>query len=53
MLRVKDERVPKKALKGIHGREKTSWKAWRKMNRCSGDGCYEDVEMQELEVSRG
>ena len=54
MLRVKDETVPRKALKGIHGREKTSWKTWSKMIRCSGQGCKEDVEIQELEeVSRG
>lgn len=54
VLRVKDEMVPRKALKGIRGREKTSWKAWRKMIRCSGQGCKEDVEKLELEeVSRG
>jgi len=46
--------VPK-ALKGYIGRrEQTSWKTQRKMVRCSGQGCYEDVEMQELEkVARG
>jgi len=45
VLRVKDETVPRKALKGIQGKEKTSWKAWRKMIRCSGQGCKEDVEI--------
>jgi hypothetical protein len=35
-------------------REKTSWKAQREMVRCSGEGCKEGVEMQELEkVGRG
>ena len=53
MLKVKGETVPKKAVKGINGR-KTSWKAWRKMIRCSGQRCKEGVEIQELaEVSRG
>jgi hypothetical protein len=53
-LRVKDETVPRKAMNGVRGREKTSWKAWRKMIRCSGQGCKEGVEIQELEgVSRG
>jgi hypothetical protein len=32
-MRMKDERVPKKATKG-----KTSWKAQRRMVRCSGQG---------------
>lgn len=48
MLKVKDETVPKKGVKGVRGRKKTSCKAR------SGRGCNEDVEIQELEeVSRG
>jgi hypothetical protein len=27
---------------------KTSWKTWGKMNRCSGEGYENGVEMQEL-----
>ena len=53
MLKLKGETVPKKAVKGIHGR-KIRWKAWRKMIRCGGQGRKEGVEIQELEeVSRG
>jgi len=53
VLKVKCETVPKKAVKGIHGR-KTSWEARRKVIRCSGQGCKEGVEIQELEeIGRG
>jgi len=53
VLKLKGETVPKKAVKGIHGR-KIRWKAWRKMIRCGGQGRKEGVEIQELEeVSRG
>jgi len=38
---------------GIHKRRKTSWKALRRMVRCSGQGRKEDVEMQELETVSG
>ena len=45
----------REVLKGYSGRrEQTSWKTQRKMVRCSGQGWYEDVEVQELEkVGRG
>jgi hypothetical protein len=33
-MRMKDERVPKKAMKWIHKRGKTSWKAQRRMLKC-------------------
>jgi hypothetical protein len=38
---------------GINKRGKTSWKAQRRMVRCSGQGCKEYVEMQELEMFSG
>ena len=38
----------------IHRTEKISCKAQKKMDSCSGRGCEEDVETQELEkVGRG
>ena len=33
----------------INRREKTSWKTQRKMVTCSGQECYENIEMLELE----
>jgi hypothetical protein len=37
-MRMKDESVPKKGLKGYIKEETTSWKTQRKMVRCSGQG---------------
>ena len=39
LLRMKDERARKKAIKELHRREKINWKAQRKMDKCSGQGC--------------
>ena len=38
-----------KITERIHRKVKTSWKAQRKMDTCSGQGCYEDVEIHKLE----
>ena len=48
MKRMKDERVPKKALEGYtEGKRQLE-------GPCSGQGCKEGVEMQKLEnVGRG
>jgi hypothetical protein len=39
VLRMKDEWASKKAMKELHRREKINWKAQRKMDKCSGQGC--------------
>jgi hypothetical protein len=53
VLRVKDEMVPRKTLNGVYGREKTSWKDWRKMIRYIGQGSRDAKRMLKYRNWRG